>query len=153
MRTIQKFISAGFATCALASASVPALAWTVWPDVDFEWYADVGKPLAQNVEVYPAPRAGYIWSPGHYENRGTRQVWVAGHWIKDDYQQQLAMYGNRTTYVDNGNGVVLHPGETAVIAPSAPETTAMPVIRDSAGNPIPLDPNAYPVEPVDPSRR
>lgn len=153
MRTIQKIISAGFATCALASASVPALAWTVWPDVDFEWYADVGKPLASTVEVYPAPRAGYIWSPGHYETRGTQQVWVAGHWIADDYQQQLAMYGNRTTYVENGGAVELRPGDTAVIVPSARATTAMPVIRDTAGNPIPLDPNAYPVEPMDPSRR
>ncbi len=44
MRLIQRFISAGFATAALASASVPALGWTVWPDVDFEWYANAGKP-------------------------------------------------------------------------------------------------------------
>ena len=151
MTTIQKIISAGFATCALASASVPALAWTVWPDVDFEWYADVGKPLAApNVEVYPAPRAGWIWAPGHYETRGAQQAWVAGHWIPDDYQQQVAMYGSRT-YA--GNGVVVQPGETALIAPGAPQTTAMPVIRDTAGNPVPLDPNAYPVEPMDPSRR
>jgi hypothetical protein len=37
MRPIQRLIHAGFATAAIASASVPALAWTVWPDVDFEW--------------------------------------------------------------------------------------------------------------------
>ena len=154
MRTIQKIISAGFATCALASASVPALAWTVWPDVDFEWYADVGRPLAApSVEVFPAPRAGWIWSPGHYEARGHEQAWVAGHWVRDDYQQQLAMYGSHTAYVDNGNGVVLNPGETAVIAPSASAPAPLPVIRDIAGNPIPVDPNAYPVEPMDPSRR
>jgi hypothetical protein len=40
MRTIQKLISAGFAACALASASVPALAWTAWSDVDIQWDAD-----------------------------------------------------------------------------------------------------------------
>ncbi|HZZ94686.1 MAG TPA: YXWGXW repeat-containing protein [Usitatibacter sp.] len=142
MRTIQKIISAGFATCALASASVPALAWTVWPDVDFEWYADVGKPMAAPaVEVYPAPREGYIWSPGHYENREARQVWVPGHWIRDDYQQQLAMYGSRTTYVDN-------------VAPQpVPEAPGMPVIRDPAGNAIPMNPSAYPVDSIDSSRR
>ena len=73
MRT-QKLISAGFAIVALASASVPALAWTVWPDVDFEWYSYVGKPLAPSTTVTLAPRAGYIVSPGHWETRGTHQV-------------------------------------------------------------------------------
>jgi hypothetical protein len=28
MRTLQKIISAGFATCAFAAASMPALSWT-----------------------------------------------------------------------------------------------------------------------------
>jgi hypothetical protein len=154
MRTIQKIISAGFASCALVSASVPALAWTVWPDVDFQWYADVGKPLTEPVvEVFPAPRPGWIWSPGHYERRGAREAWVAGHWIPDDYQQQLALYGNRATYV--GNGVVLHEGETAYVTPNAAPTTAMPVLRDSAGNPIPTNPSAYPIDNdiLDSSRR
>ena len=82
MKTIQRFIYAGFATCALASASMPAFSWTVWPDVDFEWYANVGKPVAgTTVEVYPAPRAGYTWAPGHYEVIGTRQVYVPGVWV------------------------------------------------------------------------
>ena len=39
MKTMQKIIHAGFAMCALASASMPALSWTVWPNIDFEWYA------------------------------------------------------------------------------------------------------------------
>ena len=92
MKTIQRIISAGFATAVLVSASVPALAYTVWPDVDFEWYANVGKPLVgTTVEVYPAPREGYIWAPGHWETRGTTPVWVNGQWIADDYNQQLAI--------------------------------------------------------------
>lgn len=92
MRPIQRLIHAGFATAAIASASVPALAWTVWPDIDFQWYADVGRPVAPaaTVEVPPAPRAGYIWAPGHWERRAPRESWVAGHWVKDDYEQQLA---------------------------------------------------------------
>ena len=89
---IHKLISAGFALAALTSASVPALAWTVWPDIDFEWYADVGNPMfAPNVEIYPAPREGYIWSPGHWENHGRRQACVTVHYVKDDYEQQVAM--------------------------------------------------------------
>jgi len=144
MRTIQKIISAGFATCALASASVPALAWSVWPDVDFQWYADVGKPMTgATVEIYPAPRPGWIWSPGHYENRGSQQAWVEGRWIRHDYAQQVSMYNSPTQYVDSA----------ATLAPPPPVAGGMPVIRDSAGNPIPMNPSAYPVDSIDSSRR
>ena len=93
MRPIQRLIHAGFATAAIASASVPALAWTVWPDVDFGWYANVGRAVAPAAEEMPAPREGYIWSPGHWERRDHREAWVAGHWVRDDYQRQLAVYG------------------------------------------------------------
>ena len=44
MKTIQKLIHAGFASCALASASLPALSGSVWPNVDFEWNTDAGTP-------------------------------------------------------------------------------------------------------------
>jgi hypothetical protein len=124
---IQKLISAGFATAALASASVPALAWTVWPDVDFEWYADVGKPMYDNtVEITPAPRAGYIWSPGHYENRGRHQAWVSGQFVKDDYDRQVMVYNT--------------PHGTTLYA------TGPTVLYDSQGNVIPTSPDAYPVD-------
>jgi len=123
---MKALISAGFATAALASASIPALAWTVWPDVDFEWYANVGKPLVvTTVEPMPPAREGYIWTPGHWENRATRQVWVAGHYIKDDYQEQLALYNV--------------PAGTMV-------ATGPMILRDSQGNIIPTNPEAYPVQ-------
>ena len=54
MRPIQRLIHAGFATAAIASASVPALAWTVWPDVDFEWYANVGRASAATSAIEPS---------------------------------------------------------------------------------------------------
>lgn len=128
---VQKLISAGFATVALASASIPALAWTVSPDVDFQWYADVGKSLpGTTVEITPAAREGYIWAPGRWETRGARQGWVAGHWIRDDYQQQVLVY-------NNGNGTTTY-------------ATGPTLLRDSQGNMIPTDPSAY---PIDSSRR
>ena len=58
MNTIQRLVSAGFAAAAFTSASVPALAYSVWPDVDFQWYAQVGKDPYATVEIQPAPRAG-----------------------------------------------------------------------------------------------
>jgi hypothetical protein len=98
---MQPLVSTVLATAALATASLPALSWTVWPDVDFEWYANVGKPLVTTVVVaYPAPREGMIWSPAHYEVRGTRTRYVAGHWIRDDYAERLSDYtGGSVTYL------------------------------------------------------
>jgi YXWGXW repeat-containing protein len=123
MNPIQRLISAGFATAALLSASVPALAWTVWPDVDFEWYADVGHAVGgPAVEVYPAARAGYIWAPGHWETRGVRQAWIAGHWVADDYNEQLAAYGSQSRYA-----------------------SARPILLDRDGNVIPASPG-YPAD-------
>ena len=128
MTLTHRIISAGFAVAALASASVPALAWTVWPDVDFEWYANVGRVApASSVEVFPAPREGYIWSPAHYERVGHHSVWVEGQWIKDDYAEQLAMYNS------------------GALAPTAPMA-----LYDSHGNRVPTNPDAY---PIDSSRR
>ena len=133
MRLMQKIISAGFAACALASASMPALSWTVWPDVDFEWYANVGKPVegatVSPVEVFPAPREGYIWSPGHYERTaaGTHR-YVAGKWVADDYPTQVATYGS----------IYASSGQVVATGPLA--------LRDSRGEVIPTSPDAYPMD-------
>lgn len=51
MRPIQKVIHAGFAMCALASASLPALSWTVWPAVDFVWAPRLAAPQAQRAQA------------------------------------------------------------------------------------------------------
>lgn len=128
MKTIQKLIHAGFASCALASASLPALSWTVWPNVDFEWYANVGKPLSSPApaEVFPAPRVGHIWAPGHYERTaGNREQYVPGRWIVDDYSEQVARYS----------------------LPAGARIATGPVpLRDRDGNVIPTSPEAYPIE-------
>ncbi len=122
---MQKLISVGFATAALASASIPAFAFTVWPDVDFEWYANVGR-TATVVEVVPASRQGYVWSPGHWETRGAQQNFVAGHFVRDDYADQLAVYNNARTVTTYATGPL--------------------ILRDKDGNIIPTNPEAYPVD-------
>lgn len=115
MKAIQKVIYTGFAAVALASASMPvfpavtlAPADATWRGVDFEWYASVGRPMVDPLVVFqPAPREGYIWSPAHWEWNGRRHVLVAGHWIADDYAQQVAFYN-------------LHPGTVLAEAPPPP---------------------------------
>ena len=130
MKLIQKIIHVGFATCALASASLPALSWTVWPNVDFEWYANVGKAPANTMldERYPAPRPGYVWAPAQYTRapNGDTQ-YVAGRWVRDEYEAHIA-----TITVPAG----------AMVA-SGPAT-----LRDKDGNVIPTNPEAYPVDSV-----
>ena len=93
--------------------ATPADAW-----VDFEWYANVGRTTAPatTVELMPAERPGYIWTPTHTEARGEHQVSVAGHFIRDDFAEQVVLYNTHTydvvpvTFYDNqGNVIVASP--------------------------------------------
>ena len=38
-------------------------------------------PPAPRVEVVPAPRTGYVWSPGYWRWNGHHHYWVGGYWI------------------------------------------------------------------------
>src|SRR5579862_1287646 len=40
-------------------------------------------PPAERVEVVPAPRRGYIWSPGYWDWRGNKHVWTKGAWVRE----------------------------------------------------------------------
>jgi hypothetical protein len=39
-------------------------------------------PPAPRAEYVPAPRYGYVWSPGFWDWRGHRYVWVAGSYVQ-----------------------------------------------------------------------
>ena len=38
-------------------------------------------PPPPRYEVVPAPRAGYVWAPGHYELVRDQYVWIPGQWM------------------------------------------------------------------------
>src|SRR3954451_2508274 len=59
---------------AAASATV-SVAAVAAPVIDVR----VAPPPPRH-EVVPAGRPGYVWSPGDWDWRGHRHVWVAGHW-------------------------------------------------------------------------
>lgn len=40
-------------------------------------------PPAPMYEAVPAPRAGWVWAPGHYEWRDGRYAWTTGRWVQD----------------------------------------------------------------------
>ena|ERR1700712_2735844 len=39
-------------------------------------------PPAVRVEAVPAPRNGYVWSPGYWNYAKGKHVWVAGTWVR-----------------------------------------------------------------------
>ena len=45
----------------------------------FGVYVDVAPPAPRH-ELVPAPRRGFVWSPGYWDRRHGRFVWVGGHW-------------------------------------------------------------------------
>lgn len=40
-------------------------------------------PPAARYEVVPVPRAGHVWSPGYWNWRNNRHVWVKGRWERE----------------------------------------------------------------------
>lgn len=54
-------------------------------------------PPAPIYEVVPAPRAGFIWSPGHYVWDNGRYVWQGGQWLeaRQGYGWQAAHWEQR----------------------------------------------------------
>jgi len=43
---------------------------------------DIGPPPAR-VEVVPAARPGWVWSPGYWAWNGHHHNWVGGHWLRE----------------------------------------------------------------------
>ena len=40
-------------------------------------------PPAVRYEAAPAPRAGYVWAPGHWEYRSNKYAWTKGHFERE----------------------------------------------------------------------
>jgi hypothetical protein len=49
---------------------------------DFGLWIDTAPPAPRYEEV-PAPRAGFVWSPGYWDYHEHHHVWTKGHWEKD----------------------------------------------------------------------
>jgi hypothetical protein len=67
-------------------------------------------PPAPVYEAMPAPRAGYIWAPGHYVWRDGRYLWNGGHWVasRPGYAWQAAHWeqrGDGSWFLVGGNWV------------------------------------------------
>ena len=61
----------------LGAAALPAAART-----DAQISINLGPPPAR-YEAVPAPRRGSAWTPGYWDWRGQRHVWVPGTWVRE----------------------------------------------------------------------
>jgi hypothetical protein len=57
----------------------PVLMLTVPVAAQVHWIA----PPPPRIVVTPAPRAGWVWSPGYWRWTGREYFWVAGRWLPE----------------------------------------------------------------------
>ena len=67
-----------------------------------EVFVNVPPPAAR-YEVVPAPRAGYVWSPGYWDWHNNRHVWKKGSW-----QRARAGYFYHPNRLEERNGRWVH---------------------------------------------
>lgn len=72
---IKKILLGTMVAASLGIASAPAVEAR-------DIYVQVAPP-APRVEVVPAPRKGYLWTPGYWDYRGNRHVWVNGSYVRE----------------------------------------------------------------------
>jgi hypothetical protein len=142
MFTKRLLVSVLFAagTIGAVVAPLPAMAAT-----SFDIQLNFGPP-APRYEVVPAPRAGYVWSPGHWQwNAGSyRHVWVQGHWERSRVGYAYRMprwveregrwYYEAPRWDRDGDGIpnrydATPYGEGVVIAPPPPRYEVHPAPR------------------------
>src|SRR5476651_820078 len=70
-------VSALFAAGMLGAVAIPLPSMAA---VDV--YVNVGPP-PDRYEVIPAPRRGYVWSPGYWDWRNNKHVWVRGSSVRE----------------------------------------------------------------------
>ncbi len=97
---MRKLMLAGLVAATLGSFAVPADART---DVDV--VVNVGPPPVR-YEVVPAPRVGYVWTPGYWDWRGHRHMWIAGHWVRARH----GYYYTPARWVERDGGWVFYRG-------------------------------------------
>jgi hypothetical protein len=67
------------AATAATAVTAPAMLTPAAAQVEFNVNIASAPPPVR-YETVPAPRAGYVWAPGHWQWDGRRHIWQAGHW-------------------------------------------------------------------------
>lgn len=64
----------------LAALAVSSIGVTPLAQADI--YVDIAPPAPRH-ESIPAPRHGYVWSPGYWDHRRGHYEWVRGTWVRE----------------------------------------------------------------------
>jgi hypothetical protein len=76
----KKIVLASMLSAALAGAAAPAISAII---------VQVAPPAMRD-EIVPAPRSGYLWSPGYWDWRNNRHVWAKGSWQRERHGYHYA---------------------------------------------------------------
>jgi hypothetical protein len=77
-------MSKRMAVTSLAAAAVFSVATVVaapFNPAEAQVSIAIGAPPPPRYEAVPAPRAGYVWAPGHYTLVHDQYVWRPGQWL------------------------------------------------------------------------
>lgn len=75
MKFKHRLLALAVGSASLATMSLPAVAGV---DVNVRI-----APPAPRVEAVPAPRVGYVWTPGYWNWNGRTHVWVGGTYVRE----------------------------------------------------------------------
>lgn len=151
MKNRNVLVSALFAAGIMGAVAAPLPSMAA---VDV--YANTGPPPDRH-EVVPGPRHGYVWSPGYWDWRGNRHVWMKGRsvrersgyayephrWVESDgrWNLQRARWNQTRNRDSDGDGIPNRRDPT-------PHGGNRPGDRDGDGVP-----NRYDARPNNPDRR
>ena len=97
---LRKSLLVALLAASLGSISAPAAART-----GVDAVLNFGPPAMRH-EVIPAPRHGYVWTPGYWGVRGHKHVWRHGHWER----VRPGQYWHESRWVQRPNGWYLERG-------------------------------------------
>lgn len=95
---ITALAAAAISTPALVA---PAMFTPAAAEVDLNVVIGTPPPPVR-YEVVPAPRAGYVWAPGHWRWDGHQHVWSAGVWVPERVGYRYVP-DRWERYMDNGH--------------------------------------------------
>jgi WXXGXW repeat (2 copies) len=88
---------------AAVAAAFTVIAPAAQASVDF--YVNIAPP-ALRYEAIPAPRVGYVWTPGYWDWRNNRHHWKSGRWERQRagyyYHSQRWVQRDNRWYVERG---------------------------------------------------
>ena len=73
------FVKKVLVSALLAAGTIGAMVTPLSSVAQVSIQLNYGPPTPR-YEIVPAPRAGYVWTGGHWQWQTNRHVWIAGNW-------------------------------------------------------------------------